>query len=60
MHFFNWLFDIVIPWANNSHPENLSKFHLPRSFPGIVDINRLEMYIRDNYLVFGLDPTFIG
>lgn len=56
--FFNWIFEMILPWVNEYHPENISTFHLPRDFPGIVHINSVKMSIEDHYLSFGMDPVF--
>ena len=58
MKFFNWIFELILPWVNEYHPENISRFHLPRDFPGIVHVNSVRMSIEDEYLSFGMDPVF--
>ena len=56
--YFNWVFDEIIPWVNEFHPVSVSQFKIPNKFPGIIDIENLEMEVMDNYIKFGMDPEF--
>ena len=57
--FFDWAFDEIIPWVNEYHPESVSKFILPHVYPGIIDIEDLDMEVMDNYIKFGMDPEIM-
>ena len=59
LNFFNWTFDMIVPWVKIQHPENVSKFKVPTHFDNIIDIRDLHMESRKNYLHFGMDPTFL-
>ena len=57
--YFNFVFQEVIPWVNEYHPESVTKFFIPSSFPGYVNINDLKMEVRNNYLAFSMNPEFL-
>lgn len=58
-YFFNWMFDLILPWANAFHPQSVSKFDVVTNYPGIVEFNDLKIEVHDSYLKLGLNPTFL-
>jgi hypothetical protein len=59
LDYFNWVFDLIIPWVNSAHPDAVSKFMIPSTFPGVMEIKEMTLEVRDNYINFGLNPKFI-
>lgn len=57
--YFNYAFDMIIPWANEFHPYGVSSIPVPETIDGLVRIKNLKMAVRDNYFSFTLDPEFI-
>lgn len=57
--FFNYAFDLIIPWANEFHPKGVSSIPIPETIVDLVKIRNLKMAVRDNYFSFTLDPEFI-
>lgn len=58
-NYFNWAFDLIVPWVNELHPTNVSDIPIPTEIDGLVRINDLHMDVRDNYFSFTLDPEFL-
>lgn len=46
-----------MPWVNNKHPDNVSKFVVPTKFPG-VNVNDLVIEVLDNFFSFKMNPYF--
>lgn len=59
LQYFNWSFDLILPWVNASHQRGVSSFEIPKTIPDVVIMNNLVMDVRDNYLNFQMDPKFI-
>ena len=57
--FFNGAFYLMLPWVNEMHPYNITKFEIPKEIPNLVKIDDLEIDIRDDYASFSLSPEFI-
>lgn len=57
--YFNYAFDMIIPWANEFHPYGVSSIPIPETIVDLVRIRNLKMAVRDNYFSFTLDPEFI-
>lgn len=57
--YFNFMFQEIVPWVNEYHPQSVTSFHLPSTIPGYIDIKDLTMEVRDNYLSFGMNPKFL-
>ena len=57
--YFNWVFEELLPWVNENHPEAVSHFHLPSTFPGVMDLKNLKLEVRDSFLFFSMDPEFL-
>lgn len=57
--FFNYAFNMIIPWANEFHPYGVSSIPIPETISDLVRIRDLKMAVRDNYFSFTLDPQFI-
>jgi len=53
------MFQEIVPWVNEYHPQSVTSFHLPSTIPGYIDIKDLTMEVRDNYLSFGMNPKFL-
>ena len=59
MNYFNWAFDLILPWVNALHPANVSRFEIPSEFPGLVSIRDMKLEVRDNYINFQMSPRFL-
>ena len=35
-NYFNWSFDLILPWMQNSRVKNVNSFELPKKIPGII------------------------
>jgi len=57
--FFNYAFDMIIPWANDYRPYGVSYIPIPETFNDLIKIKHLKMSVRDNYFSFTLDPEFL-
>lgn len=57
--YFNWVFMELLPWANEFHPPSVTRFQIGNHFPGIVDIDNLNMEVKEHYISFGMDPEFL-
>lgn len=57
--FFNYAFDIIIPWINEEKPYAVAIIPLPSEIDDMLYIRDLKMAIRQNYFAFTLDPVFI-
>jgi hypothetical protein len=57
--YFNFLFGNIVPWVNEYHPSGISQIHIPHSFPGIVNIEKLSMKVEKNFISLGLNPEFL-
>jgi hypothetical protein len=58
VNYFNWAFMLIIPWANDSHPNMVSSFKIPREIPGVMKINDISLEIKEHYLSYSIDPEF--
>jgi len=59
MDYFNWSFDLILPWLQDSRVQGVNTFMLPKVIPGIIDIECLELKVEKNYLAFGMYPQFL-
>jgi hypothetical protein len=59
LDYFNWTFSFIVPWANINKPLNVTMFSLPTEFPGLLRFERIIIQIKDNYISFALNPTFL-
>lgn len=57
--FFNYAFDMILPWVNQARPYGVSYYPIPDVFVDFVRIKDLKMAVRDNYFSFTLDPEFL-
>ena len=57
--YFNFMFQEIVPWVNEYHPQSVTSFKMPSSIPGYIDIKDLTIEARDNYLAFGMNPQFL-
>lgn len=58
-NYFNWAFMLIIPWANEYHPNFISSFEIPKEVEGFIKIRDISMSIHENFLSFAIDPVFI-
>lgn len=59
MNYFNWAFDLIVPWVNAAHPAAVSRFEIPSEFPGLVSIRDMKLEVRENYINFSMSPKFL-
>jgi len=58
-NYFNWAFDMIVPWVNEYHPAGVSNVPLPSEVADLVLIKDLHMDVRANYFSFTMDPQFL-
>lgn len=56
--FFNYAFDIIIPWINDVRPYAVATIPIPSEINDILLIRDLKMAVRQNYFAFTLNPIF--
>ena len=57
--YFNWSFDLILPWIQEERVLGVNTFQLPKVIPGVIEIECLELELRKNYLAFGMYPQFL-
>lgn len=43
MDYFNWSFDLLLPWVQESRVAGVNTFELPKVIPGVIAIECLEL-----------------
>jgi hypothetical protein len=54
--YFNWSFDLILPWIKKVHYIGLNAFYIPNEVPGVIYFEDLKLSVKRNYLAFGMKP----
>ena len=57
--YFNWAFDLILPWVNHYHPQNVNQIPIPKEIPGLLIINDLKFEVGENFYSLAIDPLFL-
>ena len=56
INYFNWAFEMILPWVNEVHPANVNAIPIPREIPELMIINELQIEVGDDFFSFTMDP----
>ena len=45
MNYFNWTFDLILPWVNEFKPKEISDILIPNEIDGLIRMNNLKMRV---------------